>query len=162
MSDRVPMTQAGYKKIKDRIRQMEEVEMPAITEKIAEARAEGDLKENAEYHAQRENQGQLQAKISMERAKLSKADIIDPSKINQNEVSFGATVTLVDLDTEEEEEITLVGAGEEDYDQGHYLVTSPFGQGLLGRKKGEEVEIDVPQGTLAFRIVEIDYSYLDG
>ncbi len=157
MVDRVPMTQEGYNKIKAEVEHMENVLMPAITEKIAEARAEGDLKENAEYHAQRENQGMLQAKINERKSKLALAMIIDSADVPKDEVAFGATVKVLDVDLDDEEEITLVGAGEEDYDAGKYLITSPIGQGLLGKKIGETAEIDVPKGKLVFKVLEISY-----
>ena len=155
--ERVPMTQDAYNRLREEVDHMENVEMPAIAEKIAEASAEGDLKENAEYHAQREAQGMLQAKINQKKSKLSRAAIVDPSKIPQDEVAFGATVTVLDLDFDDEEQITLVGEGDEDYDNGKYLITSPIGRGLLGKKKDEIAEIDVPKGTLKFKILNISY-----
>ena len=158
MSDRIPMTQEGYNIIKAEIDEMENVQMPVIVEKIAVARAEGDLKENAEYHSQREAQGMLQAKINQLKSKLARATIVDQSKIPQDEVAFGATVTVMDIDIEEEEVITLVGAGEEDYDKGHYLITSPIGQGLLGKKVGEVAKIQVPKGEINFKITDIRYN----
>lgn len=157
MSERIPMTQAGYNKIRDEINRLDNEEMPKITEKIAEARAEGDLKENAEYHGQREAQGLLQAKINELKNKLAMADIVDMSRVNKDEIAFGATVRVMDLDLDEEETITLVGAGEEDYDKGHYLITTPIGQGLSGKKVGDVVEIPVPKGTIKFEILEISY-----
>lgn len=155
--ERVPMTQDAYNKHRESIDHMENVEMPRIAEKIAEARAEGDLKENAEYHAQREAQGMLQAKINQLKSKLSRASIVDPSKIPQDEVAFGATVTVLDIDLDDEEKITLVGDGDEDYDNGKYLITSPIGRGLLGKKKGESAEIQVPKGVINFKILDISY-----
>ena len=131
--------------------------MSAITEKIAEARAEGDLKENAEYHAQREAQGLLQAKINQVKGELSRAQIIDMANVPRDEVAFGATVKVLDLDFDDEEEMTLVGAGDEDYDAGKYLITSPIGQGLLGSKIDDVVAIEVPAGTMNFKILEIHY-----
>lgn len=157
MTDYVPMTQKGYNKIKDEIDNLENVEMPKIVQKIAEARAEGDLKENAEYHGQREAQGMLQAKINSLRSKLMNASIVDESKLPKDEVAFGATVRVMDLDLDDEETITLVGAGEEDYDAGRYLITSPVGQGLLGKKIGDKVEIPVPKGTINFEVLDISY-----
>jgi len=154
---RTPMTQEGYNKIKADIERMENEEMPIIAQKIADARAEGDLKENAEYHGQREAQGMLQAKINQLKSKLASATIIDMAKVNRSEVAFGATVTILDIDIDDEEEITLVGAGEEDYDSGKYLVTSPIGQGLLGKKIGEIAEITVPKGIMKFKILDIHY-----
>lgn len=157
MHESVPMTRDGYNKIKSEIERLENEELPVVTEKIAEARAEGDLKENAEYHAQRENQGLLMAKIGELKDKLARATIIDPSKLPKDEVVFGCTVTVEDAADGEAEEFTLVGAGEEDYDSGRILVTSPFGQGLLGKKVGELAEIEVPAGTLKFKIVKIAF-----
>ncbi len=157
MSDRIPMTQEGYNKIKAEVEQLERVEMPVITEKIAAARSEGDLKENAEYHGQRERQGMLQAKINLLKSKLANATIVDQSKIPTDEVGFGATVTVKDLGFDDEEDFTLVGAGEEDYDTGKILISSPIGQGLLGKKVGEVAEIEAPKGTIKFEVVSIRY-----
>ena len=159
MSDRVPMTQEGYNKIKGEVEHMQNVLMPEITKKIAEARAEGDLKENAEYHAQRDNQGMLQGKIQQLKAKLAMAQIIDTSQIPTDQIAFGAKVKIVEVGDDDEEEITLVGAGEEDYDNGKYLITSPLGQGLLGKKVGEIAEIDVPKGKLKYEILAITYDH---
>ena len=131
--------------------------MSAITEKLAEARVEGALKENAEYHALREAQGLLLAKINQIKGELSRAQIIDMANVPRDEVAFGATVKVLDLDLNDEEEMTLVGAGDENYDLGKYLITSPIGQGLLGTKIGDVVEIDVPAGTMRFEVVEIRY-----
>ena len=131
--------------------------MPKIAQRIADARAEGDLKENAEYHGARESQGMLQAKINLLKDKLARANIIDIANVNKDEVCFGATVKVLDTDIDDEEEITLVGAGEEDYDTGKYLVTSPIGQGLVGSKVGDEVSIEVPKGKINFKILEIRY-----
>ena len=153
----VPMTREAYQRKRTQVELMEGDQMSAITEKIAEARAEGDLKENAEYHAQREAQGLLQAKINQIKGQLSRAQIIDMATVPRDEVAFGATVKVLDLDFDDEEEMTLVGAGDEDYDAGKYLITSPVGQGLLGSKIDDVVEIDVPAGTMRFKILEIRY-----
>ena len=155
--DRVPMTQDAYNKRKAQIAEMENIQMPAIAEAIAEARAEGDLKENAEYHAQREKQGLLQARINESKSRLQRAQIVDPSQIPRDEVAFGATVKVLDVDIDDEEVITLVGDGDEDYDAGKYLITSPIGSGLLGKKVGETAEIAVPKGKLIFKILDITY-----
>jgi transcription elongation factor GreA len=157
MSDMIPMTREGYNKIKAEIDRLENEEMPKIAQRIANARAEGDLKENAEYHGARESQGMLQAKINQLRGKLSHASIVDPAKMPKDEVAFGATVTVKDLEYGDQEEYTLVGAGEEDYDSGKILCTSPVGQGLIGKKKGEVAEIEVPRGTLKFEVLDIRY-----
>ena len=157
MFDYIPMTQAGYDKIRAEAERLENDEMPKIAEKIAAARAEGDLKENAEYHGQRESQGLLQAKINNLKGKLARAQIVDVSKLPKDEVVFGATVVLKDLAYGDEETFTLVGAGEEDYDAGKILVTSPLGQGLVGKKVGEIAEVAAPKGKLRFEIVSIRF-----
>ncbi|MCA9193351.1 MAG: transcription elongation factor GreA [Planctomycetales bacterium] len=160
MSEMVPMTREKYNDLRAEIEQLENVEMPLIAEKIADARAEGDLKENAEYHAQRENQGMLQAKINQKKQMLANAFIIDPSKLNREEVSLLATVKVRDLDYDDEEEFTLVGIGDEDYDAGKILSSSPIGSALMGKKVGDKVEVPVPKGTLKFEILAIDYNLL--
>jgi transcription elongation factor GreA len=157
MDELIPMTRGGYDKLKADVEAMENVQMPAIAEKIAAARAEGDLRENAEYHAQREAQGLLQAKINLIKSKLSKAQIIDPATLPRDRVAFMATVVVKDLAYGDEETYTLVGPGEEDYDTGKILVTSPLGQGLLGKRVGETAEISAPKGPIRFEIVSIDY-----
>lgn len=157
MSEPVPMTREKYNQLRAEIDQLENVEMPLIAEKIAEARAEGDLKENAEYHAQRENQGYLQAKINQKKQQIAHAFIIDPSKLPKDQVGLLSTVTVKDLDYGDEEEFTLVGVGDEDYDVGKILSTSPIGQALMGSKIGDKVEIDVPKGKLKFEIMAIEY-----
>src|SRR6056297_2088505 len=157
MHESVPMTREGYNKIKAEISRLENEEMPIVTQKIAEAREEGDLKENAEYHAQRENQGMLMAKINELKDKVARAAIIDPSQLPKDEVVFGCTVTVEDLAYGDEEVFTLVGAGDEDYNSGKILITSPLGQGLLGKKKGETAEVEAPAGRLKFKIIEIEF-----
>ena len=159
MTQRIPMTQEGYNKIKSELDQLESVEMPKIAEKIGIARSEGDLKENAEYHSQREAQGLLQAKINGLRSKLALATIVDPAKMPRDEVGFGATVHIVDIELSETEIITLVGAGEEDYDSGRYLITSPIGQGLLGKKIGDVAEIAIPKGKIIYKVIDIRYHF---
>jgi len=157
MSDVVPMSRKGYDKIKAELANMEDVEMPKIAQRIALARSEGDLSENAEYHGQREAQAMLQAKINLLRDKLARASIVDRSTLPKDEVVFGVTVVVKDLDFGDKETFTLVGAGDEDYDNGKIQITSPLGQGLLGRKVGEKVEIQVPAGMMKFQVLEIRF-----
>ncbi len=148
MSDMVPITRTGYEKLRAELEEMESVQMPAISNRVAAARSEGDLSENAEYHGARESQGLLQARINLLRDKLSCAVLVDTSKLPRDEVVFGATVIVKDLEFGDEEAFVMVGAGEEDYDVGKILVTSPLAQGLLGKKVGEKVEIPAPGGTM--------------
>ena len=157
MSDRIPMTRAGYDKLKAEVDELETVEMPQITQRLAAARAEGYLSENAEYHGARESQGMLQAKINLIRDKLARAVIVERPKEAGDEVVFGATVVVKDLEFGDNEEFVLVGAGEEDYDAGKINVASPLAQGLMGRKVGEKVAIDVPAGTMKFEILEVRF-----
>jgi transcription elongation factor GreA len=157
MPDLVPMTRAGYDKIRAEMERLENVEMPKIEARIGRARDEGDLSENAEYHGQREAKALLQAKINVLRDKLARAAIVDPAQMPADEVALGATVVVKDLDFAEEETFTLVGAGEEDYDAGRILVTSPIGQGLLGKKVGQTTHIEVPKGVLRLEVLEIRY-----
>ena len=157
MSERIPMTRKGYDRILQDIRQMEDVEMPVIAQRIADARAEGDLSENAEYHGARESQGMLQAKINALKGKLANADIINVADLPKGEVVFGCTIKVKDLDFMDEEEFTLVGAGEEDYDNGRILANSPLAQGFLGKKVGDKVEVEVPAGKSRFEILEIAF-----
>ena len=154
--DSIPMSRNGYDKLMAELKHMDEVEMPAISVRIAEARGAGDLKENAEYHGARESQGLLQAKINMLRDKLSRARIVDMATLPKDEVVFGSTVVVKDLDFGDEETFILVGAGDEDYDAGKILITSPLAQGLVGKKVGDRVEIEVPAGTMKFEVVKID------
>ena len=157
MTERIPMTQTGYEKLMAELRHMESEEEPELAARVAAARAEGDLSENAEYHGARESLQFLHAKMSDLRGRLSRSEIVDMTKINKEQVSFGATVVLKDLDFGDEEIYTLVGAGEEDYDEGRILVTSPLAQGLVGKKKGEIAEIEVPAGTTRFEVLDIKY-----
>ena len=155
-TDRVPMTPEGYEKLKADLDRMQNVEMIEVAKRIAAARDLGDLSENAEYHAAREDQGMLQARIDALKDKLARAYIVDQSTLPKDTVVFGSRVRIKNLDSGEFEVYELVGPGDEDYDNNKILTTSPRGQGLLGKKIGEKVEIKVPRGTLRYQIVEIN------
>ncbi len=156
--ERHPISREGYEKIREEIRHLEDEEMPKIAQKIAEARAEGDLSENAEFHGQRETQGMVQAKINQLKSKLADCQIVDKSSLPKGIVNFGSMVTIKDLDDGMEEKYELVGPGEEDYegDVMKILTSSPIGQGLIGKKVGEQTEVEVPRGTLRMEIVAIE------
>ena len=156
-SDMVPMTRVGFNKMKAEVERLEQVEMAKIEERIALARSEGDLSENAEYHGARESQGLLQAKINLLRDKLARATLMDTSKLPKDQVVFGAMVVVKDLDCGDQEEFKLVGAGEEDYDEGKINISSPLAQGLVGKKVGEVATIKVPRGTNRFEILAIRF-----
>src|SRR5438105_10731797 len=139
--ERIPMTREGYEKLRSDLDRMENAEMIDLAKRIAAARALGDLSENAEYHAAREDQGMLQARVDALKDKLSRAYIIDKTALSGDSVVFGCQVKVKDLDRGDEEVYVLVGPGDEDYDNNKILTGSPIGQGLTGKKKGDVVEI---------------------
>lgn len=158
--ERQPTTREGYEKLRDEIRHLEQVEMPKIAEKIADARAEGDLSENAEYHGQREAQGLLQARINQLKAKLANSYIVDKSSLPKGVVTFGSTVTVRDLKDDFEETYQFVGPGEEDYSGTimKILTSSPLASSLLGKKPGDQVEVTLPKSTQKLEIVKVEES----
>ena len=155
--ERNPISREGYEKIRAEIRRLDEEEMPKIAEKIAEARAEGDLSENAEYHGQREAQGMMQAKINQLKTKLANCEIVDKADMPKGIVNFGSVVTIKDLADGMEEKYELVGPGEENYDGEimKILTNSPIAEGLIGKKVGDQAEVEIPNGTLRMEIVAI-------
>ena len=155
--ERIPMSREGYEKLKADLDRMQNQEMIAVAKRIATAREHGDLSENAEYHAAREDQGMLQARIDALKDKLSRAYFVDRNSVPTDTVAFGACVQVKDLDLGEEETFVLVGPGDEDYNNNKILINSPIGQGLLGKKLGEVAEIQVPMGKLRFEILNITF-----
>jgi transcription elongation factor GreA len=151
------MTREGYEKLKGDLNRMQNVEMIEVAKRIADARALGDLSENAEYHAAREDQGHLQARIDVLKDKLARAYIVDQSSLPDDTVVFGARVRIKDLESGEEEVYELVGPGDEDYENNKILTTSPRGQGLLGKKLGDVAEFKVPRGLLRYEVLEISF-----
>lgn len=158
MTDRIPMTRVGYDKLKAELDHLQNEELPKLQRRVADARAEGDLTENAEYDGARESLWMLEARINVLRDKLARASLVDASSAAKDEVAFGATVRVRDVACGDEEDFTLVGAGEEDYAAGKILVTSPLAQGLVGKKVGEIAEVHVPMGTVRYEILSIRYS----
>ena len=156
-SERIPITREGYEKLKADLDRMQNAEMIEVAKRIATARELGDLSENAEYHAAREDQGMLQARIDALKDKLGRAYFVDRSNMPNDEVVFGARVQVKDLDMDEEETFELVGPGEEDYNKNKILITSPIGQGLVGKKRGDVAEIQVPMGKVRFEILDISF-----
>jgi transcription elongation factor GreA len=155
--DKVYMSKDGYEKLKKELDEMKNVKRAEVQEAIATARAHGDLKENAEYHAAREAQGLLEAKIRQLEDKLARTEIVDSSNIPTDAVHFGAKVEMEDLETGDIENYEIVGAGDDDPINGKILVSSPFAQAMLERKVNEEVEVHAPMGVLKFKILKIDY-----
>lgn len=156
-TERVPMTIQGYKQLEAELHRLKSVERPRIIQAIAEARSHGDLSENAEYHAAKEAQGLNEAKVAELEDKLSRAEVIDPSKLSGDTVKFGATVTLVDEDTEEEVKYQIVGEFEANVREGRISIGSPIARALIGRSKGDSVEVTTPKGTRSYEVVNVEF-----
>ncbi len=155
---RVPMTTAGAEALRKELDQLKKVDRPRISAAIAEAREHGDLKENAEYHAAREQQGFCEGRIQDIESKLSNAQIIDITSIqNTGKVIFGVTVTIVDVDSDEEKVYQIVGDDEADIKSGKLSVNSPIARGLIGREEGDTVPIDTPGGTKEYEIDKVEH-----
>ena len=156
--EKIPLTREGFAKIDAELKHLKSVERPAIIAAISEARAHGDLSENAEYHAAREKQGLIEARIQDLDAKLSRAEIVNPgSKGDTDQVSFGARVVLCDEDTEEEKEYLLVGDLEANISRNKISISSPMGRALLGRKVDDLISIRAPKGNKEYVILSITY-----
>lgn len=153
-----PMTTQGARMLREELQRLKTVDRPRITKAIAEARAHGDLKENAEYHAAREQQSFAEGRIAEIEGKLSHAEIIDVTKIDAaGRVVFGTTVQLFNLDDESEVTYKIVGEDEADINAGMISVNSPIARGLIGKEKGDETTIDTPGGSVAYEVVEVRY-----
>ena len=157
MIEKVPMTQAGHAALEDELRQRQKVERPRIIELIAEARSHGDLSENAEYHAAKEQQSHNEGRIAELEDKLARADVIDVSKLSGDTIKFGATVTLVDEDTDKKHVWQIVGEPEADAKHGRISITSPIARALINKKKGESVEVVTPGGAKAYEVAKIEW-----
>ena len=157
MLKRIPITPAGYQKLQEELERLLKVDRPNNIKNISEARAHGDLSENAEYHAAKEQQSFLEGRIQELKTKLALADVIDPSKISQNKIAFGAKVRVVDLDSDEKKTFCLVGPDEADVKSGKISVSSPVGRALLNKEVGDVVSIKVPARTLEYEILEISF-----
>ena len=155
--DKVPMTVEGYAALEAEIEHLKTVERPRIIKLIADARTHGDLSENAEYHAAKEQQGITEARMADLEDKLSRADIIDVSKLKGDQVMFGATVTLQDEDTGEKAKYRIVGEVEADVKQGKLSITSPIARALLGKRKKDIVEVSTPGGGKSYKVVKVEY-----
>ena len=155
---RYPMTPQGHAALEEELKQLKTVDRPRITAAIAEAREHGDLKENAEYHAAREQQGLCEARIRDIEAKLGGAEVIDPVKLPQEgRVVFGVTVVIENLDTEEQKRYKIVGDDEADFKANKISVNSPIARGLIGKSEGDEAKIQTPSGEVEYEIVEVLY-----
>ena len=159
MSARAPMTVKGAQRLRAELEELKSVKRPAVIAAIAEARAHGDLKENAEYHAAREQQGFIEGRIKQLEAELSHAQLIDVASLNAgSRVVFGATVQLADADTDEEKTYMIVGDLEADIKQGLIAISSPVARALIGKHEGDVVTIEAPGGTHEYEIVAVSYA----
>ncbi len=150
------MTPAGLSRLKEELRRLK-AERPCIVREIAEAREHGDLSENAEYHAAKDRQGLTEARIQELEAKIGRAQVVDIDKLSGDKVQFGATVSIVDEDTEAESTYLVVGADEADAEEGRLSVTSPLAQALVGRRVGDSVELETPGGPRSYEIIGVDF-----
>jgi len=155
--ERIPMTAGGYRRLVEELKQLKEVERPAVIAAISEARTHGDLSENAEYHAARERQSFIEGRVVELESAIGHAEVIDPSKMTGKTVRFGATVTLVDEETEEESTYQIVGSHESDVKSGLISVTSPLARALIGRHSGDSIEVSTPNGGRTYEILEVTY-----
>ncbi|HEX5317523.1 MAG TPA: transcription elongation factor GreA [Stellaceae bacterium] len=155
--NRIPMTGEGYNRLQEELKRLKSVDRPAIIRAIAEARTHGDLSENAEYHAARERQSFIEGRVMELEDKISRAEVIDVSKLSGSLVKFGATVTLADEETDEEQTFMIVGEDEADIKQGRLSVTSPLARALIGKSKGDSVEVSTPRGAKSYEVVTVAY-----
>ena len=155
--EKFPMTAGGFARLEAELKQRKSVDRPAIVAAISEARAHGDLKENAEYHAAKEKQSFNEGRIQELEAVISRANVIDVKTIGGDSIKFGATVRLVDENTEEESKYQIVGEHEADINARQISITAPLSRALIGKKKGDSVEVKTPKGSKNYEVLEIEY-----
>ena len=151
------MTGEGYQALDEELKRLKSVERPSVIAAISEARAHGDLSENAEYHAAKDRQGWIEGRIAEIEDKMARAQVIDVSKLSGSQVKFGATVSVVDEDTEETSRYQIVGEHEADVKSGRISVTSPLARGMIGKEVGDVVEINTPGGVKAYEILKVEW-----
>ena len=156
--ERIPITVDGKLKVEEELKKLKTIQRPRIINAISEARAHGDLSENAEYHAAKEEQGHNETKIMELEDLLSKAEAIDPSSLEGDDVKFGAKIVLVDADTNEEANYQIVGDIESDFKKKKISISSPLAKALIGKSVGDEVEVNTPGGGKSFEIIEVLYN----
>jgi transcription elongation factor GreA len=155
--ERIPMTASGFKHLEEELNQLKNVDRHEIIKMIAEARAHGDLSENAEYHAAKEKQSFIEGRVMELEDQIGRAEVIDISKLSGGSVKFGATVTLVDEDTDEERKYQIVGDVESDARKGRVSLSSPIARALIGKSKGDTVEVAAPGGARSYEIVKVEF-----
>ena len=157
MTDKMPTTAAGLTRLEEELKQLKTIARPEVIRSIAEAREHGDLSENAEYHAARERQSFIEGRVAELEDKISRAEVIDVSKLSGDTVKFGATVTVIDEDTEEELTYQLVGELEADVKDGRIAITSPLARAIIGKSTGDSVEVVTPKGEKVYEIMKVRY-----
>ncbi len=155
--NKLPMTADGFNRLQDELKRLKSVDRPAIIRAIAEARTHGDLSENAEYHAARERQSFIEGRVMELEDKIARAEVIDVSKLSGSVIKFGANVRLADEETDEEQTFKIVGEDEADIRNGRLSVTSPLARALIGKGKGDMVEVTTPRGPKSYEVVEVDF-----
>ena len=155
--DKIPMTAAGYSALESELKHRQQVERPRIIQQITDARTHGDLSENAEYHAAKEQQAHNEGRIAELEDKLARAEVIDVSKLSGDTIKFGATVTVIDEDTDKKTVWQLVGEPEADAKKGKISIASPLARALVGKKKGAQVEVVTPGGAKAYEVVKVEW-----
>ncbi|HJW41880.1 MAG TPA: transcription elongation factor GreA [Rhizomicrobium sp.] len=155
--ERIPMTAAGFKALEDEVNQLKTVERHEIIKAIAEARAHGDLSENAEYHAAKERQSFIEGRVMELEDQIGRAEVIDVSKLTGSTIKFGATVTLVDEDSDEKRKYQIVGDVESDVKHGRISLSSPIARALIGKGKGDTVEVSTPGGARSYEILKVEF-----
>ena len=155
--EKVPVTKRGYDALNAELKQLKEMERPAVIKAIAEAREHGDLSENAEYHAARERQSFVEGRIQELEGMIGRADVIDPRKFTGENIKFGATVEIVDEDTDEEKSYQIVGEAEADVDSGRLNMRSPLARALIGKETGDSVHVNTPGGGKSYEILSVKY-----
>lgn len=155
--EKIPMTPEGAKKLENELRDLKMIERPNIIKAISEARALGDLSENAEYHYAKDKQGFIEGRISQLEATLSMAEIIDITKLTGEDVKFGSTITILDLDTNVETKYKIVGVDQADISAGYLSVKSPLARALIGKKINDEINLNTPRGSKTYEIIDIQY-----
>jgi transcription elongation factor GreA len=155
--ERIPMTAEGHQALVEELKNLKSVERPSVIAAIAEAREHGDLSENAEYHAAKERQSFIEGRIAELDDKLARAEVIDLTKLNGSKVRFGATVTLIDVDTEDQSVYKIVGDDEASIADGKISISSPMARALIGKEEGDEAEVSAPGGAKAYEIEKVEF-----
>ncbi len=155
--EKVPMTVAGYQKLEDELRRLKHEERPAVIAAISEARGHGDLSENAEYHAAKERQGWIEGQIRDLEDRFSRAQVIDVGKLSGKSVVFGATVTLIDEETDQKKKLQIVGEFESDVKLGKISIASPLARAMIGKAKGDTIEVAAPGGARSYEIAKVEF-----